>query len=62
MIRVRGLEPGRESSWIATANNDPFGLSSKFFVLSLDECSDISESFPGCQILQVASGPVFEWL
>jgi len=63
VVGVLALEPGRESTRVATSNHDPLRLDtvlgSEFNVLLIDEVSNISKCLLRGEELKVFGGPIF---
>ena len=62
VVRILALEPGGESTRVATTDYNPVCLVTKVFVLTVNECGDIGESLLRGKELKILSLPVLEGL
>ena len=62
MVRVLALEPGGESTRVATSNYDPVGLVAKLFILPVDKRGNISKGLFSGKELKVLGFPIFKGL
>ena len=58
MVRILALEPGGQSTWIATSNNDPVGLVAKVFILPVNKGGNISKGLLSSEKLKVFGLPI----
>ena len=62
MVRILALEPGSQSTRVATSNYDPVGLVAKVFILPVNKGGNICKGLYSGKELKVFSFPIIKRL